>query len=141
MNARLIIAIITSLLDEAIIVGLILWGLPKLGINIPLWGMILAVIAFAIFAVISFRIGSRVLKRKAMTGFVDMIGMEGKTTTRLMPDGYMKIEGEIWQARAQTGAIQAGKEVSVTGQQGMKLIVQETTSKATPPGDLPEKKV
>ena len=76
MNARLIIAIITSLLDEAIIVGLILWGLPKLGVKIPLWGMILAIIAFAIFAVASFRIGSHTLKKKAMPGFAEMTGME-----------------------------------------------------------------
>jgi membrane-bound ClpP family serine protease len=140
MNARLIIAIITSLLDEAIIIGLILWGLPKLGIKIPLWGMILAIIAFGIFAVVSFRIGSHTLKKKAMAGFVEMTGMEGRTTSRLAPEGYVKIEGEIWQAKAQTGAIEAGKEVRVTGQQGMKLIVQETTANETQTPDTPEKK-
>ena len=31
MNARLIIALLTSLLDDVIIVAIIVWGLPELG--------------------------------------------------------------------------------------------------------------
>jgi membrane protein implicated in regulation of membrane protease activity len=124
MNVRLIIAIITSLLDEAAILAVILWGLPKLGIKIPLWGTILCIVAFAVFAVVSFRIGSRTLRRKAMIGFTDMVGTEGIASGRLNPDGLVKIESELWAARSEKGLIEAGARVVVTAQKGLKLVVK-----------------
>jgi membrane-bound ClpP family serine protease len=124
MKVRLIVAIITSLLDEAAIVAAILWGLPRLGVKIPLWGMITIVIGFAIFAVVSFRIGSRTLKKKPMLGFTNMIGTEGLSSTRLSPDGLIKIDGELWAARSEKGLIEEGSKIVVTGQKGLKLIVK-----------------
>ncbi len=124
MNARLIIAIITSLLDEAIIVALILWGLPKLGVKIPPWVTILAVILFAIYAVTVFKLGTHILKKKPMPGFTDMTGLEGIVIHPLNPEGFIKIEGEIWEARAEYGNIKVGTNVIVVNQQRLKLIVK-----------------
>jgi membrane-bound serine protease (ClpP class) len=124
MNTRLIIAVISSLLDEAIIIALILWGLPKLGIKIPPWVTVLAVLLFAVYAITVFRLGTRILKKKPISGLTDMIGMEGKVIHQLTPEGYVQIEGEIWEARAETGTIKAGTSVVVVSQYRLKLVVK-----------------
>jgi membrane-bound ClpP family serine protease len=124
MNTRLILAVITSLLDEAIIVALILWGLPRLGINIPPWVTIIAAVLFAVYAVTVFRLGTRILKKKPVSGLTEMLGMEGKVIHDLKPDGYVQIEGEIWAAQAETGTIVTGTSIVVVKQNRLKLIVK-----------------
>jgi membrane-bound ClpP family serine protease len=124
MNARLIMAVFTNLLYEAIIVAVILWGLPRLGIRIPLYGLILICIAFAVYGGISFLIGSRTLKRKPLPGLTSMIGLEGQVVSRLAPEGFVRIGGELWNARADNGSIEAGADVIVVHQSGLNVIVR-----------------
>jgi membrane-bound ClpP family serine protease len=120
---RLIISIVTSLLDEALIVFLILWLLPHFGIEIPLWLMIVIVLAFAAFAVFSYKIGTKTLTKKPLSGFTDMTGKEGVAATDLQPGGYVKIEGELWTATTGGESLPSGSKVIVTGQQKLTLIV------------------
>lgn len=124
MNARLILAIIVSLLDEAIIVALILWGLPKLGINIPLPWLIAILVLLIIYAVFSFRIGSQILRKKPVPGLSSMIGTRGRVITPLAPEGLVKIDGETWKARPDRSDIGVGVEIDVVGQEGLGLIVR-----------------
>lgn len=124
-NTRLIIAIITSLIDEIIIVALILWVLPRFGIHVPWWGLVLVIVAFVVYAVTVFTLGSRILKKKPLAGLSDMLEMEGKTQGRLAPAGFVKIEGELWEARSGAGVIEAGVEVVVVAQEGLRLVVRE----------------
>jgi membrane-bound ClpP family serine protease len=123
-NARLLIAIITSLLDEAIIVAAIIWGLPRLGVDIPLYGIILICIAFVIYAVSFYLIGSNILRKKPMPGFTQMVGVEGRTVSRLDPRGFVRVEGELWESKAESGSIQSGVDVIVVDQYGLKLVVR-----------------
>jgi membrane-bound ClpP family serine protease len=123
MNARLIMAIFTNLLYEAIIVAVILWGLPRWGIHIPLYGLILLCIAFAIYGVVSFLIGSRTLRRKPLPGLTTMVGIEGQVVSRLAPEGFVRIGGELWNARAGNGSIDVGADVIVVRQYGLKVVV------------------
>ncbi|MCX5995996.1 MAG: hypothetical protein NTV59_08395 [Chloroflexi bacterium] len=124
MNARLIMTISTNLLYEAIIVALLIWGLPRLGIHIPLYGITLICLAFLIYAVVLFIIGSRTLRKKPLPGFTTMVGLEGQVVSRLAPDGILRIEGELWNARAENGTIEVGSEVIVVRQYGLKLAVR-----------------
>jgi len=52
-----------------------------------------------------------------------MTGIEGKATVRLAPKGFVKIESELWEARTQSGTIEAGTRIVVVKQEGMKLVV------------------
>jgi len=124
MKSRLIIAIISSLLDEVIIIAIILWGLPKLGIYIPLYGTVLIVIAFAVYAVIIYRIGSRSLRRRPVLGLTDMVGVQGRTVSLLNPDGFVRIKGELWDSVTEGDTIEVGIDVIVTQQNGLKLTVR-----------------
>ncbi len=129
MKGRLIISIISSLLDEAIIVFLVLWLLPQIGIEIPIWGTILIVLGFAAFAFISYRIGTRTLTKKPFP-LLTMVGKEGITCTPLNPDGFIRVEGELWSARTEGANLDIGVIVLVTAQKKLVLKVKPLTSGA-----------
>ncbi len=123
-NARLIVAIITNLLDEAIIVAFIIFGLPRLGVQIPLYGIILIGVGFLVYAVGFYTIGSKILRKKPLPGFTDMVGVEGRVVSRLAPNGFVRIQGELWESRAESGMIDAGTDIIVVDQYGLKLVVR-----------------
>ena len=76
MSVRLILAIFSTLLEEAALVVIVLWGLPQLGIRIPLAGLIALMVAWGAFSVFTYRMGSRALRRKPLVGLADMVGSE-----------------------------------------------------------------
>ena len=125
MRSRLIVAIITSIIDEVVIIAVILWVLPQFGIRLPVWALALIALAFIAWAVLIYRVGSRILRKKPVAGLTDMVGVEGTTATALEPRGYIHISGELWEARAEGERIEPGVEVTVIRQEGLKLVVRE----------------
>ena len=126
---RLIMAIFSTLLEETAIVVIIRWGLPQLGVSIPLAGLITVMVVWAAISVIMYRIGSRALERKPVIGLPDMIGGRGKAVNPLAPSGVVRIKGELWEAESADKKIEAGEEVSVIGQENLKLIVRKAGSR------------
>ncbi len=131
MKGRLIIAIVSTTLEEAALAVGVLWGLPKLGIHIPLWVLIIVMVAWATYTVTTYRMGSRALRRKPVHGLTAMLGSEGKVVSPLVPEGMVRIKGELWVAQSAGGRMDTGEEVTVVGQDGLKLIVRGRS-----PGDL-----
>lgn len=131
MKARLVLAIVSTLLGEAAIVVIVLWGLPRLGIHIPWWGLIVMMIAWGAYAIVTYRMGSRALRKKPIAGLLDMVGSEGKVVSSLVPEGLVRIKGELWIAKSASGRMDTGVEVTVVGQNGLKLIVRKSRT-----GDL-----
>ena len=126
MSGRLIFAISSTILEEAALAAGVIWGLPRLNIRIPLWGLILAMIAWAAYSIITYRMGSRALKVKQVVGLEDMIGCKGEVVNQLSPEGMVRIKGELWAARSAGGELSKGIQVIVVAQQRLKLIVRET---------------
>jgi membrane-bound ClpP family serine protease len=124
MTARLIIAIVTTALEEAAIAAVVLWLLPKADIHLPLFVLIIIMVAWAGFAVFSYRMGSRALRRKPEGGLADMLGMRGEVVKRLDPEGMIRIKSELWKAKSAGRKIESGVIVVVVGQKGLKLIVE-----------------
>ena len=124
MSARLVWAIISTLLEEAAIVAIVLWGLPRLDIEIPLAGLIILMVAWGAYSVITYRRGSRALRRKPLDGLPDMVGSQGEVVSPLAPEGLVRIKGELWQAESASGRIDTGEEVTVLRQDGLKLVVR-----------------
>ena len=127
MNVRLIWAIVSTILEEAAIAVVVLWGLPQLGVNIPLAGLIALMLAWAAFAVFTYRKGSRALRRKPVIDLLPMVGSKGEVVSPLDPEGVIKIRGERWVAKSARGRLDTGEEVTVVGQEGLKLIVRKGT--------------
>ncbi|MBA7562189.1 hypothetical protein ES708_03838 [subsurface metagenome] len=131
MSGRLIIAIVSTVLEEAALAVGVLWGLPKLGIHIPLWVLIIVMLAWGAYTIITYRMGTRALRRKPVHGLTAMLGSEGKVVSPLAPEGMVRIKGELWRAKSASGRMDTGEEVTVVRQDGLKLIVRKRS-----PGDL-----
>jgi len=72
--------IITTLLEEAALVAVVLWLLPTFGLNIPLWGLILMMVALGTYACVTYRLGRNALAREPILSLD--VGSRGRTTTR-----------------------------------------------------------
>jgi membrane-bound ClpP family serine protease len=125
---RLILAVLSSLLDEVLILGLLLWGLPKLGFAIPIPIIIIIMVLFALFAITTFKLGTRALMLKPLTGLTDMTYTEGKVTKRLDPSGFVKIDGELWRSQSVNGTIETGMDVVVVAQKNLRLTVKRKST-------------
>ena len=128
MSGRLIIAIVSTTLEEAALAVGVLWGLPKLGIHIPLWVLIIVMLAWGTYTVITYRMGSRALRKKPVDGLMAMVGSKGEVVSPLVPEGMVRIKGELWRAESASGEIDTGEKVTVVGQDRLKLIVCKRSS-------------
>jgi membrane-bound ClpP family serine protease len=124
MSIRRILAIFSTLLEEIALAAIILWGLPRLGIHIPLAGVIALMAALAAYAVITYWLGSKALGKKPLVGLPDMVGSRGKVVTPLDPQGLVRIKGELWESTSADRRINTGEEVIVVGQDRLKLTVR-----------------
>lgn len=124
ITPRLIYAIVSIILEEAAIVAIVLWGLPQADVNLPLWALIIIMLAWLGISVVIYRVGSRALRRKPVAGLLVMAGSRGKAAGLLNPNGFVRVKGELWEASSTGERIAPGEKVTVVGQEGLKLIVR-----------------
>ena len=130
MRGRLVLAIISTLIEEAAIVAIVRWGLPQIGVHIPLWGLIGLMVAWLTYSVTTYRVGSRALERKPVIR-LPVTGSHGRVVSRLAPEGLIRIESELWVATSAGAEIDVGTEVIVVEQDGLRLVVRKSSA-----GDL-----
>lgn len=121
INARLILTILVSLIDEAIIILIIFFVLSLFDIEMPLWLIITLVLALSALTFVVYR----ALSKKPLLGFESMIGKSGMTVSPIARKGTIKIGNELWQSETEHEYIEAGVEVIVTGQTGLKLHIRK----------------
>lgn len=128
MSGRFVVAVVTTVLEGAVLAWIVLWGLPRVGIHMPLWGLIVILGALVANAVFFYQVGSRALRRRPVFGLGTLVGGRGKAVTSLAPDGVVKVSGELWQATSASGLIDAGEEVTIVEQDGLRLIVVKSVA-------------
>ena len=128
MRARLILAIVSTVLEEAALVAIVLWALPEIDIHIPLFGLVALMVAWGAYSITTFRLGSRALRRKPVIALSNMVGSKGKVVSPLVPEGLVRIKGELWVAKSASGEMELGKKVIVVRQDSLKLDVRESTN-------------
>lgn len=126
MNGRLILAIISTLLEEAAIAVIVLLGLPRLGLYLPLPGLIALMVLWLAYSVVIYRAGSRALRRKPVIN-IPVIGSKGKVVSPLAPEGLVRIKGELWVATSAGKKLGVGSEVIVEEQDGLRLVVRRSS--------------
>jgi membrane protein implicated in regulation of membrane protease activity len=67
-------------------------------------------------------------RRRVQVGAETLIGELAEVVTRCMPDGQVRLQGEIWRARCEEGA-ERGEHVRVQGLEDLTLVVERA-----PPG-------
>jgi len=126
MTGRLILAIISTILEEIAIVIIALWGLPQIDIHIPLWVLIVLMAVWGAYSVFTYQLGTRALMRNHVVGLPHMIGTRGEVVSPLTPEGLVRIKGELWVAKSSSGEMNPGEEVIVVGQERLKLVVRHS---------------
>ena len=127
MTGRFIAAVVTTICEEAIIAAIIVWGLPRLDIHLPVSVLIAIMVVWAVNSIIFYRIGSRALRRRPVSGLGSVVNDIGKVVNPLTPEGVIKIKGELWEAKSAGDHIGAGEEVKVVEQDGLKVTVVRAT--------------
>ena len=130
-TARLILAIVSTSLEEVAIVAIWRWLLPEFGIYLPFSVLIGVMVAWAVFAVALFVFTTRTLKKQTVVGLPTMIGSRGKVASSLAPEGLVRIRGELWGATSAEGNVDKDEEVEVVGEDGLKLVVRKAGRKRT----------
>ncbi len=127
MSGRLVLAVLSTLMEEAALVVVVLWGLPRVGMQMHLAGLIALMVIWGTISVFTYRMGSRALRRKPIDGLPHMVGCKSKVVSALDPDGLVKIKGELWMAKSDGGRIDIGEAVTVVDQEGLKLSVRKSS--------------
>ena len=87
------------------------------------WGWLL-VAAGVVFEVVETAFWFRLSRRwRIKAGPETIIGETGEVLVPCLPDGQVKLAGEIWAARCAAGA-RTGDRVRVTGRDGLVLVVE-----------------
>jgi membrane-bound ClpP family serine protease len=125
-TTRLVLAIISTSLEETAIWVIWRWLLPEFGVNLPVGALVGIMIAWGIFSIWLFIFTTRVLKKQTQVGLPSLVGASGRAASRLSPEGMVRIRGELWGATSNEGDIETGEEVVVVGERGLKLLVKRT---------------
>lgn len=118
-----IYSIVSTVIEGAAIAAVILWVLPLFGMIIPLWGLIVALVVYAVFSYIMYRIGHPTILYEAVSSPESIIGSEGIVDCTFNPEGYVRVHGELWKAFSFDKNLAKGEEIIVTGIDGLKLNV------------------
>jgi membrane-bound ClpP family serine protease len=127
-TGRLVLAIISTALEEIAIVLVWRWVLPYFGISIPVPWLVVIMAGWAAISVALFVFVTRMQKKQPMVGMPIMVGSKGRVVSPLVPEGLVKIKSELWSAVAAEGNLVIGEEVEVTEQNGLKLVVRKIGS-------------
>lgn len=127
MRVRLVLAIVSTVLEVAAIAVIVLLALPEVGVRIPLPALVGILVVWVAWSVFTYKKGSEALHRR-LAYPKDMAGHKGTVVKALDPDGLVKIKGELWVGRSAAGQINPGTEVIVVVQEGLKLIVRAADS-------------
>ena len=98
-------------------------------VAVPAWLLGLLVFLWIAKEVIMFPFLWRAYDWKQTDDSGSMIGKRGLTTARLAPNGYIKIQGELWRAEIMgcDSPIEKGEWVQVKKVEGLKLFVSLVT--------------
>ena len=117
-------AVLSWIFEELLLAAVVLWLLPRFfHVNIPLWGLILLMLVLAAVSATLYSIGRRTFFISPKGARDNIVGSEGTVVKRLAPEGYVKVQGVLWKATSAQSEVGVGREVVVTGIEGLKLVV------------------
>jgi membrane-bound ClpP family serine protease len=121
--------------DEIVVLVFLLWGLPALGVRLPIGAVVAITAGLVARSVITYRLAKPVLVEKPRAGFDNMRGLHGKVLEPVDQEGLVIVQGEVWKARCAdenlAESIQVGMEIVVTDRKGLILYVRNCKKQAT----------
>lgn len=114
-------AVLVSLAEQAILLLVLAWVLPWLGLKVPSWAVALLMVALGVYSVVLTRLNYRALNQAPILS--PGIGARGKVVQALAPRGYVRIGNELWSAQAAGRHLDVGEEVVIVRMEGLVLFV------------------
>lgn len=105
--------------------GSMVFDVPEVSdLDVSFWSVLVpVVVAFGVFAaLIVYAVGRTIMSRQT-AGISELIGLVGKASTGLSPDGKVFVRGEYWSASADE-EIPIGEAVEITAVEGLRLRVR-----------------
>jgi membrane-bound serine protease (ClpP class) len=110
--------------------SLMLYDTPETtGIRLSWYVMIPTVGTTAGLVFFAVSMGIRALYRPSVTGESAMVGRLGVARSPLTPEGQVMIDGELWRAVSQDGAVTVGEPVRVAAIDGLTLKVTKSAQR------------
>lgn len=88
------------------------------------WTLVPVVLVFAAFTLTLVRLVVQAQLRRPATGMEGLVGKAGQATTALDPEGWVKVQGERWRARAEE-PVGEGDAIEVVSGDGLLLRVKK----------------
>ena len=107
------------------ILGLLLFYWLPIRMALPLYLFLFFVSALMYYGM--FTVMGR--KRRVRTGFEEMIGKDAVVFEDINPEGKIRTDDELWDARAKEGEFLKGERVTIIGHEGLTLIVDALPEK------------
>jgi membrane-bound serine protease (ClpP class) len=92
--------------------------------RVPLRTLVPAAVAMGAGTVALMRLVIQAQRRRPVTGEAGLVGRAGVADTDLAPEGWIRVLGERWRARAEA-PVSSGEAVTVTGVHGLTLTVRK----------------
>ncbi|MGH0030020.1 MAG: NfeD family protein [Myxococcota bacterium] len=105
--------------------GTMLFDMPETSdLDVSFWSVLVpVVVGFGAFAALVVYAVGRTIMTKQTAGVSELIGLVGKASTALAPDGKVFVRGEYWSASADE-EIPTGESVEITAVEGLRLHVR-----------------
>jgi membrane protein implicated in regulation of membrane protease activity len=126
-------AIVTAVLEQVGVAAVALWLLPRLGIQVPVWALLIVMLGLGVYSYAVTVLNKKALDKRPLS--LPDIGSQGKVATLLSPTGYVRIGNELWQASSTGPTIGAKEEIIVTAIEGMTLLVAPAHGSNDQPSD------
>lgn len=109
--------------------GSLLFDMPEVSdLGVSFWSVLVPVVGgFGVFAAIVVVAVGRTIMTGQTAGVSELIGMIGRVSTRLAPDGKVFIRGEYWNASADE-EIAEDERVEVTAVEGLRMRVRRVVA-------------
>jgi membrane-bound ClpP family serine protease len=118
-------------IPQWILLALILWVLVETA-DLPVWAVQGFFVVWVLKDIAIFPLVRNAYENDAKTGIEELIGVKATTQDRLDPEGFVRIHGVLWKARAEPAdqPINRDTVVTVCAARGLTLIVQTENRQA-----------
>lgn len=100
------------------------------GVSVALWAVALVGAGIGAFAALGIYMAVRIRRTPVATGQEGLLGRLAEVRKRLDPEGFVFVEGALWQAVSENGVVERGELVRVTGVYALRLTVRPVVEQA-----------
>lgn len=100
------------------------------GVSVAGWAVAMVGTGLGAFAFLGVYLAVRSRNRPVATGQEGLVGRLAEVRKRLDPEGFVFVEGALWQAVSEDGPVDQGELVRVTGVYALRLTVRPVAAEA-----------